>query len=107
MQIFQKRKWVYAFTGMCLIFAGMCLYWTFRELPEEVRKTAHILEINEFRSQLAEKLGPALLQNQRLSEVELQLNDEDTKVSVEYTIDEDLQKAGDKLLKSYKPDYGA
>lgn len=107
MQIFQKRKWVYAFTGMCLFFAGTCLYWTFRELPEEVRETARIEEINDFRTHLAEALGPFLSQNQLLSEVEIPIDDENTKVTVQYTIDEDLQKAGDKLLKSYRPDYGA
>jgi cell division protein FtsI/penicillin-binding protein 2 len=107
MQVFQKRKWVYAFTGMCLLLAGASLVWTFRELPEEVRETARIEKINVVRTQIANEIGPFLLKNEFVPEIEILVDDEKTKVSVEYTIDPELQKAGDKLLKSYKPDYGA
>ncbi|MGZ5280034.1 MAG: penicillin-binding transpeptidase domain-containing protein, partial [Pseudobdellovibrionaceae bacterium] len=107
MRLFQKRKWVYAFTGMCLLFAGASVYWTFRELPEEVKEVARIEKLNDFRSLLVEQLGPGILNNQWASEVLVPSATGPIKGAVQYTLDPELQKASEKLLKSYKPDYGA
>lgn len=105
MQLLQKRKWVYTFTGICFFLASLCLYWTFRELPEEVKTAAKIETTNEFRARLSKAVGPGVLSNEWPTEVTLPEDDE--KVSIEYTLDPDLQKSADKLLKTYKPDYGA
>jgi peptidoglycan glycosyltransferase len=107
MQIFQKRKWVYGFTGLCFVFAGSCLYWTFRELPQEVRETARIDKISDFRAQLSEQLGPSILQNKFITQIDLPAGNDKIHATVEYTLDAELQKSAEKLLKSYKPDYGA
>jgi len=107
MRLFQKRKWVYAFTGMCLLLAGVSVYWTFRELPEEVKEVARIDKMNQFRSLLAEQLGPGILNNQWNTEVTIPSDTGPVKATVQYTLDPELQKASEKLLKSYKPDYGA
>lgn len=107
MQLFQKRKWVYTFTGMCLLGAMMSLYWTFREVPQDVKEAVKAEKINDIRTVLAEQIGPAILQNQWIPEVEVPNNGFRTKGLVEYTIDPVLQKESEKLLKSYKPDYGA
>ncbi len=107
MRIFQKRKWVYAFTGMCVLLAGSSLYWTFRELPEEVKEAARVDKLNQFRSLLAEQLGPGILSNKLAPEVQVPTDAGPITGKVEYTIDAELQKASEKLLNSYKPDYGA
>jgi cell division protein FtsI/penicillin-binding protein 2 len=107
MQLFQKRKWVYTFTGMCLFAAVLSLYWTFREVPQQVKEAVKVEKINDIRTILSEKLGPALLHSEFPGEVELPSSGENIKGKVVYTIDPDLQKAAEKLLKNYKPDYGA
>ncbi len=90
-----------------MLFAGTSLYWTFRELPEEVKEVARVEKLNQFRSLLAEQIGPGIINNQWASEVTLPGDDGPIKGSIQYTIDPELQKASEKLLKSYKPDYGA
>lgn len=74
-------------------------------------ETERVQKIQDFRKMIAESLSAPLLHNQRIPEVELKLHPEldDTKtmVQVEYTIDDNLQKEAEKLLKSYRPDYGA
>jgi cell division protein FtsI/penicillin-binding protein 2 len=56
---------------------------------------------------LAEKIGPAITRNEWLPDIELANEGSPQKLHLEYTLDPDLQIAADKLLKSYKPDYGA
>ncbi len=107
MQLFQKRKWVYAFTGMCFSFAGASLYWTFRDVPVEVREARKINELREVRSHIAEQIGPSLLHNQWPTEIQVPFDGDLVKGQVEYTIDPDLQQRSERLLKTYKPDYGA
>jgi cell division protein FtsI/penicillin-binding protein 2 len=92
---------------MCVLFAGSSVYWTFRELPEEVKEVARIEKLNQFRGLLVEQLGPGILSNQWATEVTIPSAMGPVKGTVQYTLDEEMQKASEKLLKSYKPDYGA
>ncbi len=107
MQVFQKRKWVYTFTGMCLLSAMASLYWTFREVPQDVKEAVKVEKLNDIRTVLADQIGPSLLNNQYIQQVELPEGSSKAIGTVEYTIDPTLQKESEKLLKSYKPDYGA
>ncbi len=107
MQLFQKRKWVYSFTAICFTLAALCLFWTLREIPKEVKEAAKAEKISEFRAKLSEKIGPSILANHFIDEIDLQQNGSNVAAKVEYTIDPTLQAAANKLLKSYKPDYGA
>jgi penicillin-binding protein A len=92
---------------MCVLLAGVSLYWTFRELPEEVKEAARIDKLNQFRSLIAEQLGPGILNNKWADEIQVPTETGLVTGKVEYTIDAELQKASEKLLASYKPDYGA
>jgi peptidoglycan glycosyltransferase len=78
-----------------------------------------ITKIKEFRKRLTESLSPFVLHNQLPKTLEMAIeprrepSDESghttpkANVNIEYTIDEPLQKESEKLLKSYRPDYGA
>ena len=63
--------------------------------------------IESVRSKITEKLGSSFLKNILPTDTELDLGQGSQKLRVEYTIDQDLQKEADQLLKSYHPDYGA
>ncbi|WP_295904605.1 penicillin-binding transpeptidase domain-containing protein [uncultured Bdellovibrio sp.] len=59
------------------------------------------------RVQIAKALGDKVRSNQFPEKAALPWNGEDHTVTLSYTLDEDLQREADRLLKSYKPDYGA
>jgi cell division protein FtsI/penicillin-binding protein 2 len=92
--------------SLCLLAAAACLVWTFYRSPEQVI-THRLEEIRHTRIELAKQLEPYFLKNELVSETELDWDGEKQKVRLAYTIDPELQKEADKLLKSYKPDYGA
>lgn len=66
-------------------------------------------KIESFRKLLLNEIGHDLSRNRLPLEVTLPFPDEGekNKLSLSYTIDGDIQKEAEKLLKSYKPDYGA
>ncbi|MFS4458618.1 penicillin-binding transpeptidase domain-containing protein [Bdellovibrio sp. HCB2-146] len=61
----------------------------------------------EERTEIAKALGSQIRLNQLPEKVSVHLDGEDKTLSPKYTIDSNLQAEADKLLKSYKPDYGA
>ena len=65
------------------------------------------VKMQSFRSKLQEQIGPYLLHSQLKEDVELTLDGEKQNVKLSYTIEPLLQIEAEKLLKSYKPDYGA
>lgn len=101
-----SRFQIYSVGFLCFAAAAACLTYTFYRTPEQ--KIAHRLqEIRTTRIELAKQLEPHFLKNDLVAETEMKFKGEDKKVKLTYTIDPDLQKEADKLLKSYKPDYGA
>lgn len=79
------------------------------------REARHLAKIEQERAEAIEKtresilsqIGPSLSHNILIPNADVKINDETKKVNIEYTINEDLQKEAEKLLSSYKPDYGA
>jgi penicillin-binding protein A len=107
MHFFRTRTWVNLFAALCILFAGMSLFWSFYESPEQLAQR-HFEEVEEFRTLLLEKVGPSLLKNTFVEKIDVSEDpDEPEQLSLEYTLDQSLQNAAEKLLKSYKPDYGA
>jgi peptidoglycan glycosyltransferase len=87
--------------------AAGCLFWSFYETPEQIARR-HFEKIQEFRALLLQKLGPSLLKNNFAKEIDIaDPGDDPELLSLEYTLDSSLQTSAEKLLKSYKPDYGA
>lgn len=63
--------------------------------------------VSDTRAKLAEQLGPDFLQQRYPSHIEINWDGAPQKANVQYSLDPDLQAEAEKLLKSYKPDYGA
>lgn len=59
------------------------------------------------RKQISESLGLLIKGNRLPAENEFNFNNEKSVLSINYTLDPNLQKESDYLLKKYKPDYGA
>lgn len=59
------------------------------------------------RKQISEALGSSIKNNHLPTEAEFNFDDENYKLNINYTLDQNLQKESDNLLKKYKPDYGA
>lgn len=94
-----------------MLMAVACLFWAFREEPAEIREISRLDRLQKVRAALAQAIAPSLLQNQLIAKTSFIVpdsNGEDrAEASLEYTINSELQKSADQLLKSYKPDYGA
>jgi len=60
-----------------------------------------------YRQQISQGLGLDIKNNLLPAEKEFQFNALKNKFSINYTLDQNLQKESDSLLKKYKPDYGA
>ncbi len=108
----KKKKIGVQITALMLfIAAGACLVWAFKEPPAEVVAAAKLEKMQAFRNAIAQKIGPSLLAGEFIKQIEiptdLEEGEKSQKVNLEYTIDPMLQKSAEKLLKSYKPDYGA
>ncbi len=63
--------------------------------------------IEHVRQSISQVLGPYLSHNQLLPEAEIAIDGDLQQVKINYTIDQDLQAESEKLLKAYKPDFGA
>ncbi|WII72501.1 penicillin-binding transpeptidase domain-containing protein [Bdellovibrio sp. 22V] len=61
----------------------------------------------ERRTQIAKLAGEKFRQNQFPETLDAEWDGEQLSLTLNYTIDQSLQKEADRLLKSYKPDYGA
>lgn len=59
------------------------------------------------RKEIAASLGSPIRNNQFPEVKEFTLDQETSKLNIKYTLDPQLQKESDYLLKKYKPDYGA
>ncbi|KYG67469.1 penicillin-binding protein [Bdellovibrio bacteriovorus] len=97
---------LFAFSGVCLLglysLLGVSAFET-----EESQAHRKILNQLELRSQFSKAIGEHVRNNQFPEKVEIPWNGDNQAVTMTYTIDPNLQKEADRLLKSYKPDYGA
>lgn len=97
---------LFVFFGASAIALYSLLGFTVSESPEAqaLKKNASQLED---RAHIAKLFADQFHANDLPAKLKLNWNDKDQDVAVKYTIDSDLQKEADHLLKSYKPDYGA
>lgn len=113
-----KKIMAYSIGALCLLIAAFLLIGiiqtptenfedTNAPIAKEAQQNPHAEQITNFRLRLADALGPYLLHGQWLDQVEINDGQEKSKIHVQYTLDAELQKNADKLLRSYKPDYGA
>ncbi|MFN7727922.1 MAG: penicillin-binding transpeptidase domain-containing protein [Bdellovibrio sp.] len=89
-----------------------CIWWWLgsdeREIKQlEISETKKVSEISEVRGRLAKELGPFFLHSQFPEKTEMSWGGKTKNVQIDYSIDADLQKEADRLLKSYRPDYGS
>lgn len=97
-----------------LVFSGACLAGAYSLLGFISPSDSHEAETHhkirsqlEDRTQLAKAIGAKVRSNELPEALEVPWNGETQSVKLNYTIDESLQREADKLLQSYKPDYGA
>ncbi len=113
-----KKIMAYSIGALCLLIAVFLLIGIIQTptenfedpnapIAKEAQQNPHAEQITNFRLRLADALGPYLLHGQWLDQVEISDGQEKSKIHVQYTLDAELQKNADKLLRSYKPDYGA
>ena len=97
---------LFAFSAACLLGLYSLMGFTASE-SQEAQAHKKIQTQLDQRVQIAKALGDKIRQNQFPEKVQLPWNGENHDVTLNYTLDEDLQREADRLLKSYKPDYGA
>jgi cell division protein FtsI/penicillin-binding protein 2 len=104
-----KSKLVKRLAFFAILSAGACTLvgLTTPEASKETEAHHKIQTQLEKRSQIAQLVSDAVRKNHLESSVKAKWEGEDRALNVAYTIDENLQKEADRLLKSYKPDYGA
>lgn len=105
-----KRRLLILFLLPWILMAGV--WWWLgtdeREVKrQQVAETKKVAEISEVRGRLAKELGPLFLHNQFPEKTEMYWDGDTKHVQIDYSIDSDLQKEADRLLRSYRPDYGS
>lgn len=97
---------IIAFSGICATGLYSLLGFTpSADQEAQVHKKVES-QLND-RTQIAKALGEQIRLNQFPEKLQLPWNGESHSVILNYTLNADLQKEADHLLKSYKPDYGA
>ncbi|MFV8257308.1 penicillin-binding transpeptidase domain-containing protein [Bdellovibrio bacteriovorus] len=95
------------FSGACLVGLYSLLGFTSSADSQEVQAHKKIKSQLEQRTQLAKAIGEKVRANDLPESLKIPWNGEEHAVKMNYTIDDTLQREADRLLKSYKPDYGA
>jgi cell division protein FtsI/penicillin-binding protein 2 len=97
-----------------LVFSGACVGILYGLVgfssPSESQEAQAELKIQtqlEKRLELAHTITSHVRANQLPEKSKVTLDKVEVDAQIKYTIDADLQKEADRLLKSYKPDYGA
>lgn len=92
------------------IFASLSLaaifIWQLQPNAESLQQKKMQKKLEQ-RVQIAKSLAPSVLKSQLPEELEFKLESQEDKYKLQYTIDSKLQAEAEKLLKNYKPDYGA
>lgn len=94
---------------LALLLVTLFFYFV-SESPSEIANqtvSRNREQLQQFRKIFSAQLSPDFLKNNFPVFKELQINGENKKVSLQYTLDPELQREAEKLLKSYKPDYGS
>ncbi len=86
--------------------AGVSYLWFTQEIPVVEINRERVEKLNEFRVVIAEKIGAELNRGQWPEKITIE-KPRPVEVQVQYTINPELQKQAQKILESYKPDYGA
>ncbi len=94
------------FSGACLVGAYSLMGFTSSDVPE-AHADKKIRSQLEQRTLIAKNLGDKIKANELPEKMKLEWDGKKQDVHVEYTIDSTLQREADRLLKAYKPDYGA
>lgn len=97
---------LFAFSGAALVGLYSLMGFTTSE-SQEAQVHQKIQKQLEQRTQISKALGEKLRSNEFPAKMVLPWEGESRAVTLEYTIDDNLQREADRLLKSYKPDYGA
>jgi len=107
-----QRKQKLLIIALIPLLGSLCIFWFWsaderaasRAQADELKR---VLKIQETRNMLKQALGPDLSHNQLKENALINWYGNRQNVNISYTIDSDIQKEAEKLLKSYKPDYGA
>ncbi|MBO9666725.1 MAG: penicillin-binding protein [Bdellovibrio sp.] len=97
---------LFVFSGVCGIALYSLMGFTASSTPESSEQKQLQSQIEQ-RSVIAKALSDKVRNNQLPTKLPMQWEGQDKTLSVNYTIDSNLQAEADRLLKSYKPDYGA
>ncbi|MGZ3774950.1 MAG: penicillin-binding transpeptidase domain-containing protein [Pseudobdellovibrionaceae bacterium] len=97
---------VFTFSGVCLT-AFYSLVGFAPSNKHEIQVQQKIEDRLSLRTQIAKALGEKVRFNQFPGKLSLPWNGQQQAVSLNYTIDENLQHEATHLLSAYKPDYGA
>jgi peptidoglycan glycosyltransferase len=85
-----------------------CAFLFFKSNPtEEVVREDKVKSQLEHRVEISKAIGEVVRSNKFPDKLEMQWDGRSIQAQVKTTIDSEMQKEADKLLKSYKPDYAA
>lgn len=97
---------LFIFSSVCGVAIYSLVGFTKASTPEAQAEKQLQSQIEQ-RSQIAKALNDKIKNNELPSKMDVQWDGHDEQFAVNYTIDSSLQQEADRLLKSYKPDYGA
>ncbi|MGE5084913.1 MAG: penicillin-binding transpeptidase domain-containing protein [Bacillota bacterium] len=97
---------LFIFSGVCGIALYSLMGFTASSTPDTPEQK-NLKSQLEQRSQVSKTIAAKVRNNELPTNLTTQWDGHDKKVSLNYTIDTSLQQEADRLLKSYKPDYGA
>lgn len=97
---------LFVFSGACVLGLHSLLGFTASESQEAPTNNKIKAQLDQ-RTLISKALGENVRSNKLPEKVDLNWEGESKPVNLTYTIDETLQKEADRLLKSYRPDYGA
>lgn len=106
-----KSLKLFLFSSIGLLSAAVFIGFFFSSTPtkhkEEVLIQKKIQSQLDQRLQISAGLAEQIRHNQLPEKAHVKWDDKDQEASFRYTIEPTLQKEADRLLQSYKPDYGA
>lgn len=102
----QKSKWLKYMGIISILVATTLVFWSQQPDQEEVRQL-RVLRNLEMRVQIARALEAPLRRLDFPERLDLRIEDKVKSVTPRYTFEDNLQKQAERLLKQYKPDYGA
>lgn len=102
----RKSKWLKYLGFISILVAVTLLFWAQQPDQEEVRQL-RVMRNLEMRVQIARALEAPLKHLEFPDRIDVKIDDQVKAVTPRYTFENNLQKEAERLLKQYKPDYGA